>query len=219
MLANSLINTTYPAVHLTDKVAFVLQLMDDYDVLQLPVVENQQLVGMVTKADLLDEEEHHPVASLQHKLLNAAVQYNQYVLQILKLQTQHVLQLVPVINEQKALLGCIHVQEILNQLHVLVGANEPGAIIVLEMDKRQYSFGEITKLVETNDAYLTQLNTYTEASTGLLLVVLKINKLEVSDVIATFQRYDYVIRFFIGEESYANELRSNYDALMNYLNM
>lgn len=219
MLANTLLQTTYPAVHLTDKTSFVLQLMDDYDVLQLPVVENDQFIGLVTKADLLDEDEQYPIATVQHKFIYAPVMHNQHVLQILKVQAQHILQLIPVINEQKTLLGCIHTQEVLNQLQLLLGVTEPGAIIVLEMDKRQYSFGEITKLIETNDAYLTQLNTYTEAGTGLLLVVLKINKLEVSDIIATFQRYDYVIRFFIGEESYANELRSNYDALMNYLNM
>ena len=36
----------------------------------------------------------------------------------------------------------------------------PEAVIVLELDKRGYSFSEISKLVETNDAQITQLNTY-----------------------------------------------------------
>ena len=45
--------------------------------------------------------------------------------------------------------------------------NEPGGIIVLEMDPKQYSFNEISKLVETNDAQITQLNTSTDSETGL----------------------------------------------------
>ncbi|MBA2761211.1 MAG: CBS domain-containing protein, partial [Segetibacter sp.] len=82
---------------------------------------------------------------------------------------------------------------------------------------KSYSFGEISRLVETNDAYITQFNTTAETETGLLLVTIKINKLEVSDIISTFQRYEYTIRYFIGEEHYENELRYNYDNLMTYL--
>ena len=87
------------------------------------------------------------------------------------------------------------------------------------MERKSYSFGEISRLVETNDAYITQLNTSSDAETGLLLVTLKVNKLEISDIIATFQRYEYSIRYFIGEEQYENELKYNYDHLMSYLKM
>ncbi|MDD2794041.1 MAG: CBS domain-containing protein, partial [Sediminibacterium sp.] len=71
----------------------------------------------------------------------------------------------------------------------------------------------------TNDSYITQLNTYTEAGTGLVIVTIKINKIEVSDIVATFQRYDYVVRYYFGEEEYANELKENYQHLVSYLNM
>ncbi len=100
-----------------------------------------------------------------------------------------------------------------------LGTEEVGALIVLEMDKKSYSFGEIIRLVETNDAFITQLNTSFEAETGLLLVTIKVNKLAISDIIATFQRYEYIIRYFIGEEDYENEIRFNYDHLMSYLKM
>ncbi|TAH14413.1 MAG: CBS domain-containing protein, partial [Sphingobacteriia bacterium] len=44
-------------------------------------------------------------------------------------------------------------------------------------------------------------------------------KIEVSDIVATFQRYDYAVRYFFGEEQYANELQENYQHLISYLNM
>lgn len=127
--------------------------------------------------------------------------------------------LVPVINETEELLGTIPASELIKAASRFVGVDEPGAIIVLEMERKNYSFGEISRLVETNDAYITQFNTTNEAETGLLLVTIKVNKLEVSDIIATFQRYEYSIRYFIGEEDYENELRYNYDHLMSYLKM
>jgi len=100
-----------------------------------------------------------------------------------------------------------------------MGAGDPGAVIVLEMEKISFSFSEVSKLVETNDAQITQLNTYFDAQTSIFYITLKINKLEISDIIATFQRYEYKIKYYFGEELYENELRTNYDHLMNYLSI
>jgi hypothetical protein len=110
-------------------------------------------------------------------------------------------------------------KDLVKAVSLFLGIDEKGAVIVLETDKRNYSFGELSRLVETNDAYITQLNTYTEASSGLVVITIKINKIEVSDIVATFQRYDYVVRYFFGEEEYANELKENYHHLISYLNM
>jgi acetoin utilization protein AcuB len=41
----------------------------------------------------------------------------------------------------------------------------------------------------------------------------------VSDIVATFQRYEYSVKYYFGEELYENEIKTNYDHLMNYLNM
>ncbi|WP_431218044.1 hypothetical protein ACQ86N_43515 [Puia sp. P3] len=87
------------------------------------------------------------------------------------------------------------------------------------MEKVSFSFSEIAKLVETNDAQIIQLNTYKDGTSGNFYITLRINKAEISDIVATFQRYEYQIKYYFGEELYENELRSNYDHLMNYLNI
>jgi acetoin utilization protein AcuB len=87
------------------------------------------------------------------------------------------------------------------------------------MEQRNFSFSELSKLVETNDAQITQLNTYWDTNSSSFLVTLKINKFEISDIVATFQRYEYQVKYYFGEELYVNELKSNYDHLMNYLNI
>jgi hypothetical protein len=48
-------------------------------------------------------------------------------------------------------------------------------------------------------------------------VTIKLNKLEVSDIVATFQRHEYNVKYYFGEELFENELKTNYDNLMNYL--
>ena len=218
-LASQLIQTNYPAINLQDKISFALQLMEDYDVQHLPVVSDDKFVGLISKDDLLDADETLTIISLEESLNKFFVKNEEYFLAALKIIANNQLSLIPVINEQQELSGVITQSKLVQTLNVYTGSSEPGGLIIFELDKRQYSFGEISRLVETNDAYITQLNTYTEPETGLVLVAVKINKTEISDIVATFQRYDYNVRFYFGEEQYANELKDNYNHLMSYLNI
>lgn len=219
MLASQLIQQTYPSLHLTDKASFALQLMEDYDVQQLPVVIEEKLVGIVAKDDLLDEDDQTALLALQDRFVKTSVKKDEFILTALKLMSEHEISLLPVVSEQEELIGCIS-QNILQQhLAQFLGTQEPGGIIVLEIERRNFSFGEISRLVETNDAYITQLNSYTESETGLVIVSIKVSKIEISDILATFQRYDYVVKYYFGEEQFANELKENYNHLMAYLNL
>ena len=115
------------------------------------------------------------------------------------------------------MLGVVDQNELMSAISAFLGLSESGALLVVEKELHQYSASEIIKLVETNDVQVMQLNTRPNTQAGTMLITLRLNRAEVSDVISTFQRYEYAIRFFIGEEQYANELRANYDNLIHYL--
>jgi CBS domain-containing protein len=218
MLVSQLINTSFPALNITDKVMYALQLMDEYDVLHLPVISKDKYAGIVGKEELLGEDENSVLSSI-YTIEPLMVKNEEHVLTALKTVAKHHLSLLPVVNEQAELMGNLLTKDLLTALATFIGTEEKGGIIVLETNKRNFSFGELSRLVETNDAFITQLNTYTETTTGLLIVTIKINNMEVSDIIATLQRYEYAVRYYFGEEEYANELRENYDHLIAYLNM
>jgi len=217
MLANQLITNHYPTVEPDDKILLALQLMEDFDIFHIAVVDHKKYLGIISKDDLLDADNSTFIKELMNHLLQKSVKSKEHFLSVLKLASQNNLSLVPVVDNEQEWMGAIPSFEILKASAQFTGAEEPGAVIVLEMERKSYSFGEISRLVETNDAYITQFNTYFENETSLLVVTIKINKVEVSDIISTFQRYEYVIRYFIGEEHYENELRYNYDHLMSYL--
>ncbi len=219
MLASQLINTGFPAVNLFDKAILALSLMDEYDVMHLPVLSEEKYAGIISKDDLLDMDESALLASAEISLQKISVKGDEHLVTALKLMADNELSLLPVVNEQSELTGVISSKELLRMVSRFVGNEDKGGIIVLESDKRNFSFGEISRLVETNDAYITQLNTHTEGDTGLLVITLKINRIEISDIIATFQRYEYIVRFYFGQEEYANELKENYNHLISYLNM
>jgi acetoin utilization protein AcuB len=219
MLAAQLINTSFPSVHLLDKASFALQLMEDYDVQHLCVVTDEKFVGIVDKNTLLDTPETAVIATMQDEFIVASVHADEHFLAGAKLLSLHELTMLPVVSTTADLLGVITAKHMLAALTSHVGADMKGGVIVFEMEQRQYSFGEIARLVETNDAYVTQLNTATDTQTGMLLVTLQINRIEVSTIVATFQRYDYSVKYYFGEENYQNELKENYNHLLSYLNM
>jgi len=219
MLTPQLIASHYPTVKLDDKVGLVLQLMEDYDVLHIAVTHDEKFVGVISKDDLLDSDEEVILAALEAHLVKICVRDTDHFLTAVKLCVNHNLSLIPIINRENEITGVLNTMDLLKAMATFTGTEEPGGLIVLEMEKRNFSFSDLSRLVETNDAYITQLNTTVEPETNLILVTIKVNKYEISDIVATFQRYEYTVRYYFGEELYTNELKENYDSLMHYLNI
>lgn len=218
MLTRELPSQTLPYLHLNDKVYQALQLMNDYQVTHLPIVDGEKYIGLISENDLSQEDnDHTQLSELQQLFAGYSVRESDHVLKAVQIAAENGLSVVPVVNEENELTSTVSYNDLLKYASEFMSLNEPGGLIVLEMDSNQYSFNEISKLVETNDAQITQLNTSNDAENGMMQVTIRVNKPEISDIIATFQRYEYNVKYFYGEEQYANELKSNYDNLMNYL--
>ena len=220
MLNKDLISASVPTLTLSDTVSQALLLMADYHVSHLPVITDEKYLGLVNEDQLLNvEEDSRLLETLQPEFSTLSVNANMHFIEAVRMANEFVLSVLPVVESDATWIGAITSTDLLKFLGKMNGIEEPGGIIVLEMEKRDFSFSQLSKLVETNDAHITQLNTYFDVTLGLLMVTLKINKLEISDIIATFQRYDYSVIHYFGEELYENELKNNYDHLMNYLNI
>jgi acetoin utilization protein AcuB len=216
MLTRNIISHSLPYLHKQDKVYQALQLMSDYHVAHLPVVEEEKYLGIVSEEQLLHSDEENQLEELSFTDSETSVQANEHFLKAIQVAVQKNLSIVPVV-ENKQMLGIVTYNDLLRNASDFMSLNLPGALIVLEMESANYSFTEINRIVESNDAQITQLNTYIEPETKNMQVTIRVNKMEISSLIATFQRYEYNIKYYFGEEMYENELRSNYDNLMHYL--
>jgi acetoin utilization protein AcuB len=219
VLNKELISSTIPTLNLDDQVAQALELMSEFHVSQLPVVADDKYLGLVFEDDLMNVDENVALKTIDTRFSKVAVNANTHFIESVQTVNDYNLSIVPVIDKENEFIGVIPGDTLLRELGKITGASIPGGVIVLEMEQRNFSFSELSKLVETNDAQITQLNTYWDSNSSAFLVTLKINKFEISDIVATFQRYDYTVKYYFGEELYINELKSNYDHLMNYLNI
>jgi acetoin utilization protein AcuB len=220
VLNREIISTSIPSLHLNDPVSQALNLMADFHVTHLPVVVEDKLAGLVSEDDLLNIEDGNTrLSQLQASFSKTVAHGDSLFFEAVQLVNEFSLSVVPVVTKEGEYAGSIIATDLLKQIGKITGVTDTGGVIVLEMEKVSFAFSELSKLVETNDAQITQLNTYTDPQSGSFYVVMRINKQEISDIVATFQRYEYQIKYYFGEELYENELRSNYDHLMNYLNI
>jgi predicted transcriptional regulator len=219
MLAASITAQGFPLLHLEDKVSFALQCMEDFDVQELAVVKEEYFLGVVQKADLLDTDEAATIMVLSNQLKKIMVADTAHFLTALDLFSKHELSILPVLNEQQECIGMIPQKSLNNALAKFLGVESPGAIIVLSVAPYQYSLAEMSRLVESNNAQIVQLNSYFDETNGSIIITLKINKDEAQSIIATFQRYDYELVQYFGKTPLHNDIEAHYHHLMNYLDV
>lgn len=220
MLAIELNNNIIPRLQLEDSVGKALQLINDFKVSHLPVVAEEKYLGLISEEDLLDAgNKKMLIQLLQDEFLDISILENAHFLQAVNLSNQHQTSVVPVVNEEKEFLGSISGQSLLRTLGTFSGAQEIGGIIMLEMERSQFTISEISRIVESSEATILHLNTMVQPETGLLTVTIHINKKELSLVVAAFERYEYDVIYYFGEEKFENEIHSNYRHLMNYLDI
>lgn len=220
MLTAELINNNIPRLRLQDSVSKALQLINDYRVTHLPVVAEDRYLGMISEDDLMDvEEEKGTIEFLQDSFVTAFVKENEHFLNAVKCSSQFETTVVPVTNDEKELVGVITVTDLLKALGDFSGANEIGGLIITEMERSQFAISEISRIVESHDATILHLNTTVQPDTGLLTVSLHLNKKEIAAIVSAFERYDYDIIYYFGDEKFENEIHSNYRHLMSYLDI
>jgi len=219
MLAKDIAIQGYPMLRLEDTAAFVLKCMEDFDVQHLPVVKDDYFIGLVHKEVVLDLDAKQTMAQLIDPLLRFGIASSAHFLTALNLFSVHQLSLLPVLNEQQECIGVIPQKNLNDQLAQFLGLDQPGAMIVLSISPLQYSLAELSRLVETNNAQIVQLNSLFDPTNGVMVITIKLNREEASAIIATLQRYDYQVLYYFGNSPLNNDIEEHYHHLMNYLDV
>jgi len=218
MLAYELSNNILPQLRLSDTVSKALQLMSDFKITHLPVVAEEKYLGLVSEDDLMDQEnEKSTIEFFQNSFIAASVKADTHFLKAVTVSNHYQTNVIPVVNEANEFLGTIAGQTLLDALGNFSGANEPGAVIVLEMERIRFAISEISRIVESDGAVIYHLNLTIKKDSPLLQVTIHLNKREISTIIASFERYEYTVTYYSGEELFENEIDNNYRHLMNYL--
>ena len=133
------------------------------------------------------------------------------------MMSEHKLSIIPVLDENENYLGCTSIFHLMTTLANIGSIKEPGSILVLEINAIDYSMAQIGQIVESNNAKILSSYILSDVTSSLLEVTLKINEINLTRIILTFERYDYKIKASYQAGVDDEDVRWKYDALMNFM--
>jgi acetoin utilization protein AcuB len=217
--AQKLIKTDLPTLSRGDDPVRALGLMDEFRVVHLPVVENGKFLGVISETTLLGSHGPDDIDFFSaDQLLDVSVTPEEHVLDVLRVAGEHHVSIIPIIQKDRSYMGVVLLEDLVESLSTMQGANKPGGIIVLEMAENDYSLQQIARIVEENDAKILSLSV-NPGEMGKIEVNLKINEPDLNAILQSFGRFGYRVQGSYQEPEYTEDLKKRYDELMRYLNI
>lgn len=220
MRAIELITDEIPPLNHTDSGEKALRWMDEFKVSHLPVLKNGNFVGVLSESEVLDKlNTENSLDVLFDHLPRPYVFANAHLYEILAKLSDSKVSVMPILDEKETYLGCTSIHHLLTVIANTGSIKEHGGIIVLEINSIDYSLAQIAQIVESNNAKILSSYIMSSPDSTKLEVTLKINQIELSRIIRTFERYDYIIKESYQKSEVDNDTQLRYETLMNFLNI
>lgn len=220
MFAEEIISQNVPTLGVDDTAQHALDRLTEFKVKHLPVLTDRNLLGLIAEDDLLSLSNHHILLSDKSiNLLQVFTLNDTHTYDVIRLMSQLNLSVLPVLDQNKNYLGAIPIGNMVNAIAGLYAVNEPGGIIVLEIGNRDNSLAHIAQIVEADNAQILSSSVNAFKDSTRLEVTLKVNKTEITALVASFERYNYIIKEVHNNTQVDNGSQDRYDSLMKYLNV
>ena len=214
MRAQRILNMDLPVLALTDQVSRALEVMDEFKVMHLPVVEEDVYKGTVSEAQLLELDASALIA--EAPLSEESIGMELHLYDVVARMGWSDVDVLPVVHEG-LYRGAVDRAAVLRFLAKRAGWGFPGSTIVLELLPKDLSPGELFRIVEVDGAQVTSYNVAAVENSELLEVTFKVNTEEIVSLLSSLQRHEYTVQSFYNAPELEDEMRARFDAFMKYL--
>ena len=219
MVASELITYDIPPLKTSDTGTKALDWMEEFKTTSLPVVNGNKYVGLIYESDILDRNDSDENIEAYNLNFQRPLGFqNQHLFEIIGIMSDNDIMVLPIVDSNEHYLGLITSDTIVKEFSKAVSVNNAGSIITLEVNLRDYSLAEIAKMVESDEAKILSSFITSHSDSNKLEVTLKINKTDISRIIHTFERFNYVVTASYNESEYHKDLQGRYDEFMRFLN-
>lgn len=221
MIAKDLISDIIPTVSTSDTRKDVLNSMAIFKVSHLPVINNQEFLGLISESDIYSKGDANKQIEYYTSLLSRIFIHDyQHSYDAIASMSKHKLSLLPVIDSKNCYIGSITALNLVNHYSTFTGAEEPGAIIVLQVNHNDYVLTEIAQIVESNDSKILSLYVVNQDNKTKLNITIKLNTKNLSSIIKTFERYNYNVKSsYEGDQMSEQFYNERMSGLISYLNV
>lgn len=219
MTAAKLLSQLVSPVLTSDTGEEVLTMMGVYHLRHLPIVNNEQLLGVISEDDILSQDVDAAIGSYSLSMRRPFVELDTNIIDIMGLMAEYNLSVVPVVDDQQNFKGMVVMEDLVQYFSQSATFHQPGSVIVLHMDQQDYSLVEISRIIESEGALILGLFIYDHESPNTIRVTIKLNKKMINPILAALERYDYKVEARFTEEDIFEDLQDRYDSFMKYLNV
>jgi predicted transcriptional regulator len=218
MMASAFIDPSIVPLKISDSVAVAIDFFKEFSVRQLPVVQDNICIGILSLDEIEEELADIPVLDFINLSYSFASTYD-HIYEVMRAISEQSVTLFPIIDENNNYLGCITLASLFKNFVNCAAFSQPGSIVVLEMDKKNYSLAEIARIVESENKVILSSLLSSNAESDRLEITLKLNSAQIQNLLSTFERFGYNIKATFDEEDVKDTLKNRYESLMTYLNV
>jgi hypothetical protein len=195
------------------------KLFNELTYTHVPVEKDGVFIGSISENDLRCFDNEKTLEDYQYALERFFVRDTENWLEVLKNFSVNNANLMPVLEEKSnKYLGYLELGDIMSFFNETPFLNENGAILVVEKNFTEYSFSEISQIIESSNNKL--LGAFvSKIENDVAEITIKTNISGVNDVIQTLRRYGYNILSSHEEDTYTKNLQERSDYLDKYLNI
>mgnify|MGYP000318364129 CR=1 FL=1 len=184
----------------------------------LIIEKNDVFAGCISETDAHCFEADKHLADYEYALEPFFVRKTTHWLDVLEAFALHNSNVMPVLDDGNKYLGYYELNDIMNLFNDTPFLNEAGGIIVVEKGVKDYSFSEISQIVESNDAKLLGVF-ISKSENDVIQITLKMGHQGMNAIVQTFRRYNYNVVSNHEEDKFLKDLKERSDYLNKYLNI
>ncbi|PHQ31173.1 CBS domain-containing protein [Leeuwenhoekiella nanhaiensis] len=186
----------------------------------IPITREEVYVGCLNENDVHCLEATEQIADHAHMYEVFFVTTETNWLNVVEIFAQNSTNLMPVLDAESATyLGYYELADVMTYFNNTPFLNETGSIIVIEHGLHDYSFSEVSQIVESNDgkilgAFISRI------ANDVAQISIKIGAdTSFNTILQAFRRYGYTIVSQHQEDAFVKELRERSEYLEKYLNI
>ncbi|MGB4743704.1 MAG: acetoin utilization protein acuB [Flavobacteriaceae bacterium] len=184
----------------------------------VPVLKEQVYLGCLSETDVYCFEPQQAVSEVLYAIEGFFVRDSSMWLDVLEAFAQNNSNIMPVLDAENNYIGYYQLIDIISLFNRMPFLSEPGGIVVIEKGHNDFSFSQISQIVESNNAKL--LGAFiSKTENDLSQITLKIGNVGLSAILREFRRYGYTIISGHEDDTFLRTLKERSAYLDTYLNL
>ena len=217
-LSQYIINDIKP-LHLTDKISDAQMMFNQLTYSHIPVMNaDNAYIGCIMEADAHCFDTSKDLLDYSYAIEGFFVKQDTVWLNVLEAFAQNSSNIMPVLDTDNRYLGYYELNDVINLFNETPFFAENGGILIVEKGLIDYSFSEVSQIVESNNGKLLGVF-ISKIENDLVQLTLKVNGTDLNEILQGFRRYSYNIISGHDDDAFNETLKERSDYLKKYLDI